>query len=125
MFITEIFNTVQNPNYPQVASSDWVICYVADLNDRDDPYEGPVPEHIAEFDEYKLVALPVSETNALEQNHDPSLASEYASLAAETAPPIVFDAVQGEIIDGFHRVHAALLRGDTTIMAYVGVRHSS
>jgi ParB-like chromosome segregation protein Spo0J len=35
-------------------------------------------------------------------------------------PPIVFDPKERSIIDGTHRVNAALRRGDTHIWAYVG-----
>ncbi len=106
--------------YPNNVSSDWIVNYVADLNDREDPYEGEVPEHILEFTHYRLEKLPISKTNVLHHNFDPTLASEYSKMSSDTSPPIVFDPINKEIIDGFHRVRAAMIRGDKTIIAYVG-----
>lgn len=107
--------------YPVNVSSDWIVNYVADLNDRDDPYEGDVPEHILEFDRYKLEHLPINKTDVLQHEYDADLASDYASMPVESMPPIVFDPITEEIIDGFHRVRAAMSRGELTILAYVGI----
>lgn len=117
--IHEVFNMLSD--YPPFVSDDWVIRYVAELNDRDDPYEGPVPAHISQFPVYHLVAVGLDETDVFQYGHDTWLAQEYSLLPATSAPPIIFDKLNGEVIDGFHRVHAALLRGDVTVMAYVGV----
>ena len=116
MRLYEIINS-----YPVNVSSDWVVNYVADLNDRDDPYDGEVPDHILEFDRYKLIHLLISKTDVLHHEYDIDLASNYASMPVESSPPIVFDPIAGEIIDGFHRVRAAIIRGEPTILAYVGI----
>lgn len=102
-------------------SADNVIEYVADLNDRDDPYEGEVPERIAQYAEYELRPFPTDELDLESWGYSPSLAAEYATMDPSTMPPIVVEP-DGDIIDGFHRAHAALINGHRTIMAYVGVR---
>jgi hypothetical protein len=109
-------------NYPIKVTADWVIRYVAEMNDREDPYEGEVPEHISEFTSYVLREVPIDEINVGDFSYDPKLAAEYANGSRDTAPPIVYDVMNHLVIDGFHRVHAARLRGDQYISAYIGVR---
>lgn len=107
------------PDYPVEVDADWILQFVADMNDREDPYEGDVPEYIQQFARYRLTNLPIAAVEH-DESHDPDLASYYASQATHTAPPIIYDGQAREIIDGFHRAKAAILRGDKTILAYVG-----
>jgi hypothetical protein len=101
-------------------SSDFVVHYVADMNDREDPYEGEVPERIAEYDEYELCAFPIADLCLDGYQYDSSLAGEYAAMNVQTMPPIVVEP-NGQIIDGFHRAQAAVQRGDDSIAAYAGI----
>ena len=39
----------------------------------------------------------------------------------ERAPPIVYDAEEGSIIDGLHRVNGAVRAGARSILTYVGL----
>ena len=47
---------------------------------------------------------------------------QYSALKT-AAPPVVVDS-NGMIIDGYHRVNAAVDRGERTIQAYVGFQES-
>lgn len=106
-------------DYPPKVSSDWIIHYLAEMNDRDDPYEGELPEYIQRYSRYRLTSLPLADVEH-DESHDPDLAAYYSSQPAQTAPPIIYDGKNQRIIDGFHRVKAAILRGDSHILAYVG-----
>jgi hypothetical protein len=102
-----------------VVSADFVVNYVADLNDREDAYEGEVPHNIQRFRSYQLQQLPIDQIDLDGYGYDPDLAKDYAAMDTQP-PPIVYDPIDRMIIDGYHRVHAALLRGAKTIPAYVG-----
>ena len=103
-----------------MVSADDICEYVADMNDRDDPYEGPVPNAILRFRKYMLVQLPLSKIDLHGFDYDPDLAQQYAELVTE-APPVVYDSISKTLIDGFHRAQAALITGAATIAAYVGI----
>jgi len=121
MRVREGVDAAINRKYPPEVSSDWVIDFVADMSDREDPCEGPVPEHILEFGMYRLERLLLSQTDVRQHGYDHDLAADYAAMPTVTAPPIVFDPVDRQIIDGFHRVNAAIIRGEDWVLAYVGV----
>ena len=104
----------------QTVSSDYVLHYVADQNDRDDPYEGDVPERINQFAGFKRMAFPIKKLKLHGYQFSPDLAKEYSTMSANTSPPIVVEP-NGEIIDGYHRAQAAVMRKDQTIDAFVGI----
>ena len=104
----------------QTVSSDYVVHYVADQNDRDDPYEGDVPERINQFSGFKRMAFPIKKLKLHGYRFSPDLAKEYSTMSATTSPPIVVEP-NGEIIDGYHRAQAAVMRKDQTIDAFVGI----
>ena len=104
----------------QTVSSDYVVHYVADQNDRDDPYEGDVPERINQFSGFKRMAFPIKKLKLRGYRFSPDLAKEYSTMSATTSPPIVVEP-NGEIIDGYHRAQAAVMRKDQTIDAFVGI----
>lgn len=118
--MTPATKTIQIPGFEPVASASWVAHYIADLNDRDDPFDGEVPDHVMRFDHFRLETIELSSTDMLDHQYDPGLAAEYAAMSADTAPPVVFDPVAGCLIDGFHRTRAAWLRGESTVVGYVG-----
>ncbi len=98
-----------------------VVAFVAETNDRDDAYEGPVPHRILRYRSYRLVDLPVSVPDVEGWAYDGDLVVEYAGTPGDRFPPVVFDPVAGTLIDGCHRLQAAILRGDATLSALVGV----
>lgn len=110
---------VENQEFPSEVSDDFLIQQIANEKDRDDPYEGDVPEAIARYPRWTLTHLPIATVSHAEQDYDPDVAADYARMDRHTAPPIIYDNVRGELWDGYHRLHAAILRGDTDILAYV------
>ena len=98
-----------------------VVAFVAETNDREDPYEGPVPNRILRYGRYRLMDLPVSAPDMSEWAYDVDLVHEYAKTPGERFPPVVFDPIAGTLIDGCHRTRAAIARGDATLPALCGV----
>lgn len=84
----------------------------------EDWIDGDIDENITAYGQYTLQAInPASLRPELNIVHD-DLVTDYASREGD-APPIVLDH-RHYIIDGTHRTKAAQVRGDETIMAYVG-----
>lgn len=106
-----------------VFSVDHVICYVAEQNDREDPYEGELPERMLELDSFVLKEVNICDLDIEGYGFSQSLADEYALMPSISSPPIVIDSDCTSILDGYHRVHAALIRGDKRVMAYVGIEN--
>jgi hypothetical protein len=101
--------------------ADDVVLMIADLADRDDPFEGPVPHHVLRFARYAEQAVRIGEIDLDGHGYDPALAAEYAAVPAARFPRVVYDPVARTLIDGYHRAHAARLRGDDEVPALVGV----
>lgn len=81
--------------------------------------KGDLIDRLRGFDCYHLQALALDTLDADEWACNEDTAREYAE-APGAFPPIVYDPREGSIIDGTHRVNAAILRGETHIWAYVG-----
>jgi len=71
------------------------------------------------FDRYELKDIPLSKLTVSPSNINPDKAKSY--IKQKNSPPIVVDGTNYWIIDGHHRVEAALARGDKTIKGYVGL----
>lgn len=84
--------------------------------------EGNLYDRIWQFYSYDLKMLPVSSLQAEEWDRDDDVVDEYTSrlTAGEIPPPILYDPVNDSIIDGTHRLAAAIAAGQSTIAAYVG-----
>lgn len=104
-----------------VLDADDVVAMIAEQNDRDDPWEGPVPMHVLRYSRYRCAFVPIADCDLEGNSYDPELAVEYSRTPADRFPPIVFDPMDGEIVDGYHRIHAALIRGETVILSLVGM----
>ena len=76
-------------------------------------------DHINTFNKFVLKDIPVSSIKSKLAGLDKAKVEQYKQMDMSTAPPIVMG--DGYILDGYHRVNAAAQRGDTTILAYVGV----
>ena len=98
-----------------------VVAMIAEQNERDDPWEGPVPGHVLRYSRYRCDHVLIATCDLDGHGYDPALASDYARTPANRFPPIVMDPADGMIIEGYHRTHAALLRGEETIFALVGM----
>ena len=110
------------PSFPPLATSrevsDLVRAIHANMGDFD---EGDLGNRLGRFATYRLRVIPLSRIDLREfALHDPTVA-EFAAMG-DGAPPIVWDPVRKSVIDGCHRANAAAARGDTGILAYVGVR---
>lgn len=104
--------------WPSHKSDAEVYRFVASLHDPVDLAEGDLSDRIYNNQRYRLEYIPLSTVNANEWSLCEDLARDYANQAGDF-PPIVFDQKRKSIIDGTHRVNAALLRGDAYILAYV------
>lgn len=114
---------VENTAAP-TASRDDVAELVAGIHHRqEDLADGDLLHRIERFVTYVLRPLPIADLNLGEWLHDEDTSDDYAArmLRGEVPPPIVFDAVDGSIIDGTHRANAAAKAGHDAIMAYVGL----
>lgn len=107
--------------YPLRVTSDWIVHWLAEIEGRDDPFEGPLPRHVMRFGEYELKAVPVSELLAEGYPYSPTLAQDYAQMDPDTRPPCIFDPIDREIMDGNHRAQSARIRGEETVKTYVGI----
>lgn len=90
--------------------------------------EGDLPDRIYWFDDYELTELPLSKINLSEFYVDEDLIDEYIEHikdSPKTMPPIVYDPIEGSVIDGMHRANAYARLGRTSIPAYVGKTKST
>jgi hypothetical protein len=104
-----------------IVDAEAVALMVADQNDRDDPWDGPVPHRIRRYRLYRRADLAIADVDLADHGYDRGLAREYAATPADRFPPVVHDPLARTLVDGFHRTHAAVLRGEATIPALVGV----
>lgn len=80
-------------------------------------------EAIYEHDYFVLALLNLDDTNIRWSNgQHPPVIKKYSQLPTDF-PPIVLNH-ENYILDGTHRVSAARLRGDTQILALVGVKRN-
>ncbi len=107
--------------FPLKVEGDWLVHWIAEIEDRDDPFEGPLPHHILRFGQYELKVVPVDDILSMNHSYSSSLAEEYAVLDASMRPPCIFDPIDSNILDGNHRAQSARIRGELTVKAYVGV----
>jgi GNAT superfamily N-acetyltransferase len=80
--------------------------------------EGDIEQNISAFGTYHLQQYPLSKLERGLFTIDDDLVASYAGRTS-AAPPIVVDPTHGWVIDGNHRVEAAVNRGEETITAYV------
>jgi len=78
------------------------------------------PERVLDAEKYILKQIKIPDTIKVGSFHFP-VAKKYSEMD-EKVPPIVFD-INGFIIDGVHRFHAAKIRGDEFIDAYIPVNN--
>lgn len=82
--------------------------------------EGDLYARITAFGRYDLRPIAVSDIDLGRFNTDDQLVGDYAEMPASSAPPVVYDPTEQELIDGNHRALAAQQRGDQYILGYVG-----
>jgi hypothetical protein len=93
---------------------------VAELHHSPEDFdEGDIEQNISAFGTYHLQQVPLSELKrGLFTIYD-DLVTTYAGQTT-AAPPVIVDLEHRLVIDGNHRVEAAMKRGEETISAYVG-----
>jgi len=103
-------------DYPKFVSNHFIVDLLHKVHtqiDFDDSFWDRV-----QGEYYQLKPVKVS---ALQRINDIDMEADYYSdLSPASAPPIVVTS-KGKILDGFHRVSAAIARGESTIRAYVPV----
>ena len=110
---------------PKSASPNQIFDYIESihtgpgLHDTNDD-ELSTEEWVHQFDSFELQPVDLS-TLALKAGSNKQAKIDQYAQSREEFPPIVIDGSSDWIIDGYHRANAAAQRGDTTIMAYVGV----
>lgn len=110
----------ETPQCPQRLSAADAENMVLHLHSRPmDFEEGDLLHRAQKFSVYRLKSLRLADLPLGEFNIDEELVAEYAGLPTPI-PPIIYDEVDGSFIDGAHRANAAVMRGDVSIMAYVG-----
>jgi hypothetical protein len=109
------------PLVPEMLDDQTVWNYCFKLHGREQDFEeGNLGNRIYGWNAYKRQVVPLSFVQVGEWGTDPETVRGYADrrLAGSNFPAIVCTA-DGRIIDGEHRVQAALLAGDTVIEALV------
>ncbi len=88
-----------------------------------DFYFGDLVDRIQKCKRYVLRELPISSITHAEWYVDDVLVASYVDKlsAGDEYPLIIYDAVDGSIIDGTHRVNALLSAGVDVVRAYVGL----
>lgn len=84
--------------------------------------EGDLLHRLDRFNAFVLKMLPISAINLTEFQVDQVKVQDFTLLYqdAKGCPPIIFDSIDGSIIDGIHRANALALLGIAEILAYVG-----
>ena len=120
----EIINEVAQ-SYSKKVTPEWIFDYIErihtnpGLRDTSDD-ELSTEEWVHQFDSFELQPVYLSTLGLRASSNKQAKIDQYAQ-SKEEYPPIVIDGSNDWIIDGYHRANAAALRGDTTIMAYVGI----
>jgi len=106
-------------NWPEKIESHVLIDRVRPLHQRPMDFdEGDLIDRIEQHAVYRLEWVELERLDPDEWATDATQIASYAQMEGNM-PPIVIDAYDS-IIDGTHRVNAALLRGERKILAYVG-----
>lgn len=118
---------LEGVNIPQdeEANASTVLAYLLSLNPDSEALDDPnelVPTRVDRFTRFERRHVPLDwfDASQWEAGVSPNLTHTYAQESGHSAPPIVVDGIDRAVIDGFHRLQAARLRGDTHILAYVG-----
>jgi hypothetical protein len=107
-------------NWPKTISGNDLSIRVEALHHTPEDFQdGDIATNIEAFGKYDLVNVPISTLQTGIYTIYDDLVDNYATLDSNP-PPIIVDPAHGIVIDGNHRVEAALRKGQSTILAYVG-----
>ena len=113
----------ENTAFPETVTAMDLIRWVEqNHHSPEDLDTGNIADRIEQFERYKLERIPLSSLNPDEWYVDHKHAVPYMLTQRQESefPPIIYDPVDKSIIDGIHRVNAAIKHGDTDILAYIG-----
>lgn len=113
--------------YPSHASRAELERFVRGIHARNEDFvDGDLTHRLKKFSTYVLSDVPMLDIDPEEFEVHRPRAESYAERLrrGEQAPPIVFDAEDGSIIDGLHRVNGAVQAGGLSILGYVGLREN-
>jgi hypothetical protein len=107
-----------DPTWPSHLEGAEIVAWVRTLHSSPIDFdEGDLEERLWDHAPYALRTIALDSVDAHEWALCEEQIQEYAAMES-VAPPIVVDR-HGSIIDGTHRVNAALRRGHTGVLAYV------
>ncbi len=111
-------------NFPREINAGQVDAIVRKIHrDENDFVEGDITDRIYWFNNYVLGELEIGALDLYEYEIDEDLIEDYIDHikdSPKTMPPIVYDPINGSIIDGIHRANAYARLGKVTIPAYIG-----
>ena len=123
MDIRHFINIIlESQQWPETASAREVEDIVKSIHYDQGDFMEIISKKINRYQDYILKKIRLSSLIP-DWNMDLNRAKEYAEMHTDV-PPIVYDRLGKSIIDGNHRVEAAKMRGDKTILAYVGLRNN-
>ncbi len=124
----EAFDTVNNAKIGDVLPNNTIYLYVEYLTILADKYDysfvdGNLGDRLDEYSEYILQEIPISKLTLDEWDIDEESVEEYKNIYMRDKeyPPIVVDK-DYTIIDGIHRANAIHSTGQTTILAFIGLK---
>lgn len=108
--------------YEPFATNSPIIGLVYDNHKRLEDFEdGDIVDRIFAYSHYELREIHISGLDLNEFGIDEDTVDGYVKNGDDVAP-IIFGSDDGSIIDGNHRANAANVRGESTILGYVGHR---
>lgn len=109
-----------NLSWPQrISEPDLYVWVEKNHHTHDDFIDGDIAQRLEQFEYYDLAEININTLDSDEFDWDEDVAQEYAELPTDI-PPIIYDPVINSIIDGTHRLNAAIMRGDEKVLAYIG-----
>jgi hypothetical protein len=116
----DLINLFEDQQWPATISGDDLALHVQELHHTPEDFiDGDIENNIASFGVYNLRTIPITDIRRGMYTIYDDLVGEYAAVTTQ-APPVIVDPSHGLVIDGNHRVEAAVARGETEILAYVG-----
>jgi hypothetical protein len=108
------------PEWPPVADSVSIAAKIRQIHASPQDFEeGDLLSRIHRYSSFSLKLIAVTDYDPTQFALCDKTVKEY-SANTNTAPPIVVDPESSSVIDGCHRLAAAIDRGDSHIWAYVG-----
>jgi len=106
--------------YPTTITASQLVSLVQKIHSREQDFdEGNLTDRIYQFGTYHKKKMKVAELSSDYQIND-QMVEQYMAMDPKTMPPIVWDPVNKDMIDGTHRLEALKKKNVKTIEVYVG-----